>query len=346
MPLDSNISYVMLTGGLGFIGSHTAVELLRSGWNVVIADNLSNSELIVADRIARISGRSPELEIVDVCNRTDVYRIFNKYHIDSVIHFAGYKAVGESVKQPLKYYHNNIDATLTLLEVMKEFACEKMIFSSSATVYGDKQSAPFNEEMEVGSCTNPYGRTKFFIEEILRDHVISTPEFSATLLRYFNPVGAHPSGLLGEKPNGIPNNLMPYIAQTAAGIRPYLTIYGNDYDTFDGTGVRDYIHVTDLAIGHVKALEYSFNHCGCHVFNLGTGNGSSVLEVLHAFESAVGREIPYRIADRRPGDIAISYADASKAERVLGWKATRNLFDMCRDSWNFQNHYEEFRKVK
>ena len=332
------MSNVLLTGGAGFIGSHTAVELLDAGEDVVIVDNLSNSERSVIDRIEKITGRQPAFYKVDVADSNAMDRIFYEHEIDAVVHFAGYKAVGESVEKPLAYYRNNIDTTLTLLETMKNYDVKRFIFSSSATVYGMSEDVPFTEEAPAGGCTNPYGWTKYMIEQILRDTAAADPDFSVVLLRYFNPIGAHESGLIGEKPNGIPNNLMPYITQTAAGIREKLSVFGDDYPTVDGTGVRDYIHVVDLALGHVSALYYSRRNKGCEVVNLGTGRGTSVLELVHAFEEANGLRIPYVIAPRREGDIAICYAATDKAEELFGWKAKKNITDMCRDAWNWQKH--------
>ena len=341
---------ILLTGGTGYIGSHTAVEFINAGYDVVLADNLSNSERRLVDRIGQITGKTPAFEQIDICDKSAVEALFSKYDIDAVVHFAGYKAVGESVAEPVMYYRNNLDSTLTLLEVMKTHGCKRLIFSSSATVYGESQQVPFTEDSPVGGCTNPYGRTKYFIEQILTDVCKADPQMSVALLRYFNPIGAHESGLIGEKPNGIPNNLMPYITQTAAGIRHHLSIFGDDYDTPDGTGVRDYIHVVDLAKGHLAAYRFlkgeiakantdaTPSTTGCHVFNLGTGKGSSVLEIVHAFEEATGIKIPYEITPRRPGDIAVCYADASKAEKLLGWKAQLTLKDMCASSWNWQQN--------
>ncbi|MBQ4425762.1 MAG: UDP-glucose 4-epimerase GalE [Lachnospiraceae bacterium] len=328
---------ILLTGGAGFIGSHTAVELLNKGYDVVVADNLSNSSEEVMEQIECICGRRPLFYKLDVADPAALTLLFMEQPIDAVIHFAGCKAVGESVAKPLLYYRNNLDSTLTLLETMARYGTKKIIFSSSATVYGAAQP-PFTEDMPVGSCSNPYGWTKFMIEEILMDAAKADPELGVVLLRYFNPVGAHESGLIGEKPNGIPNNLMPYITQVAGGVRDHLNVFGNDYETPDGTGVRDYIHVVDLAKGHVAALGYAETHTGTEVFNLGTGRGTSVLELVHAFEEANGIRIPYEIAPRRPGDLAFSYAKTDKAEQVLGWKAEKSIADMCRDAWNFQKN--------
>ncbi len=327
---------ILLTGGAGYIGSHTAVCLLAAGRDVVIADNFSNSSPGVLNRIERIAGRRPALVEADMCDRAAVRSIFEKYSITGVVHFAGLKAVGESVKQPLRYYRNNLDSALTVLEQMQEAGCRQFVFSSSATVYGD-QPAPLTESARTGNCSNPYGWTKFMIEEILKSAAQADPELRVVLLRYFNPVGAHPSGLLGELPNGIPNNLMPYITQTAVGQRERLTVFGDDYDTPDGSGVRDYIHVCDLAEGHLAALRYAEEHAGCEAFNLGTGRGISVLELVRTFESVNGVRVPHVIGPRRAGDLATVYADPSKALRVLGWRAERDAADMCRDAWRFQH---------
>lgn len=335
---------ILLTGGTGYIGSHTAVELLARGYDVVIADDLSNSDAAVVDAIEAIAGRRPAFYACDAADAAAVEKIFAGHSIEAVIHFAGYKAVGESVRRPIAYYRNNIDTTLTLLEVMKAHGCKRFVFSSSATVYGGENPVPFTEDMPAGGCTNPYGRTKYFIEEILRDAARADGELAVALLRYFNPIGAHESGLIGEKPNGIPNNLMPYITQTAAGIREKLSVYGNDYPTHDGTGVRDYIHVVDLARGHAAALAYVKAHTGAEVFNLGTGVGYSVLDVVNAFERVNGVAVPYVIAPRREGDIAECYADTAKAGKVLGWHAEKTLEDMCRDSWRFQKDLLESEK--
>ena len=326
---------ILLTGGTGFIGSHTAVELISAGHSVVIADNLANSSASVVDRIEQITGVRPKFYQIDVADKAALERVFSENALDAVVHFAGLKAVGESVAKPLLYYRNNLDTTLALLEVMAAHGCKRFIFSSSATVYGMTNKVPFTEDMPAGGCTNPYGWTKFMIEQILRDAAVADPAMSVVLLRYFNPIGAHESGLIGEAPNGIPNNLMPYLCQVAAGKLPRLNVFGDDYPTPDGTGVRDYIHVVDLAKGHAAALTYSANHTGAEVFNLGTGRGSSVLDLVKSFEKVNGLKLPYVIAPRRAGDIAECYADASKAERLLGWKAEKTLDDMCRDSWNW-----------
>ncbi len=329
------MSKVLLTGGTGFIGSHTAVKLLEQGHEAVLADNLSNSSRDVVDRIEQITGKRPVFYEIDVADRQALADLFRKESPDAVIHFAGYKAVGESVAKPLMYYRNNLDTTLTLLETMAQFDCRRIIFSSSSTVYGASQP-PFNEDSPTGGCSNPYGWTKFMIEKILEGAAHADERLSVVLLRYFNPVGAHASGLIGEKPGGIPNNLMPFITQVAAGKRDHLNVFGNDYETPDGTGVRDYIHVVDLAKGHVAALNYAESHTGTEVFNLGTGKGTSVLEMIHAFERANGLTIPYVIAPRRPGDLAFSFAETRKAEAVLHWKAEKNIEDMCRDAWRFE----------
>lgn len=327
---------VLITGGTGYIGSHTAIELIQSGEDVIIADNLSNSEIDVIYKIREITDTLPEFFLIDVADKEAIQKIFAANHIDVVIHFAGYKAVGESVDIPVEYYRNNLDTTLTLLEVMEEYKVKQLIFSSSATVYGTDNKIPVLEENPVGNCTNPYGWTKYMNEQILRDVATSDPEFSIVLLRYFNPVGAHESGLLGERPKGTPNNLMPYITQVAAGIREKLMVFGDDYPTQDGTGVRDYIHVVDLAKGHVAALNYTKAHKGVETFNLGTGNGYSVLEMVQTFQRVNKVRIPYEIAPRRAGDIAVCYADPSKAYKMLGWKAEKTIEDMCRDSWKWQ----------
>ena len=327
---------ILLTGGCGYIGSHTAVELCQKGYEVVIADNLYNSEASVIERIGGITGTEPIFYPIDVSDKQALEQPFRENRIDAVIHFAGYKAVGESVQKPLEYYRNNLDTAITTLEVMREFGCRKFIFSSSATVYSASERVPFHENTRDLGCTNPYGWTKFMIEQIAKDAAAADPEMSVVLLRYFNPVGAHESGLIGEKPNGIPNNLMPYITQVAAGIRDHLMIYGNDYPTHDGTGVRDYIHVTDLARAHSAAYDYCRNTTGCEVFNIGTGIGYSVLDVVNAFQEANGLTIPYEIVGRRAGDIAVCYAETGKAEKTLGWKAEKSLSDMCRDAWRWQ----------
>lgn len=326
---------VLVTGGAGYIGSHTCLELLMDGHDVVVIDNLSNSNTIVFDRIERICGRRPVFYREDVCNNKKVAEILAAHRIEAVIHFAGLKSVGESVAQPLQYYINNVTGSLALLSAMQETGVSSLVFSSSATVYGNPESFPIHEDFPL-SATNPYGRSKLMVEEILRDLIVADDSWHIALLRYFNPVGAHESGLIGEDPAGIPNNLMPYISQVAVGRRTELQIFGGDYPTPDGTGVRDYIHVVDLARGHIAALDWLQQHNGVHTFNLGTGQGKSVLEVVRAFEAVSGLHIPYRIVDRRPGDIAQCYADPSRAERELGWKAQRSIADMCRDAWNWQ----------
>ena len=325
---------VLVTGGAGFIGSHTVVELIQAGKEVVIVDNFSNSKPEVLNRIEKITGTRPTFYEADLLDKPAIDQIFDGQKIDAVIHFAGLKAVGESVHKPLEYYHNNITGTLMLCQSMREHGCKRIVFSSSATVYGMNNPVPFKEGMPT-SATNPYGYTKVMIEQILSDLHTADPEWSVVLLRYFNPIGAHESGLIGEDPNGIPNNLLPYVSQVAIGKLPQLQVYGDDYDTPDGTGVRDYIHVVDLALGHLKAIDYSMAHTGVEAINLGTGRGTSVLEIVHAFEKACGHEIPYKIVGRRAGDIATCYADASKAKELLGWEATRGIEEMCRSSWNF-----------
>ena len=327
---------ILLTGGTGFIGSHTAVELEKQGYRVVLCDNLVNSKQETARRISGLAGHDVPFYPVDCCDREALRRVFAAEKPDAVIHFAGLKAVGESVLKPLLYYRNNIDSALTLLEVMKEFGVRRIIFSSSATVYGVPASCPIDEAMPTGGCSNPYGWTKYMIERILTDAGAADPTLSVALLRYFNPIGAHESGLLLENPNGLPNNLMPYILQVASGRLKLLHVFGDDYKTPDGTGVRDYIHVMDLASGHAAALRYMESRTGVEVFNLGTGTGYSVLDVIRTFEKVNGVRIPYVIDARRPGDIDENYADPGKAERLLHWKAERSLEDMCRDAWNAQ----------
>lgn len=328
---------ILVTGGAGYIGSHTVVELIKLGKEVVIVDNLSNSSILVLDRIEEITGKRPTFYELDVADKAALRSVFEKESIEAAIHFAGYKAVGESVEKPVMYYENNIISTLSLVEVMAEFGVKKIVFSSSATVYGLNNPSPLVENMPT-SATNPYGYTKVMLEQILRDLEVSDKEWSVVLLRYFNPIGAHESGRIGEDPNGIPNNLMPYITQVAAGRLKCLGVFGNDYPTHDGTGVRDYIHVVDLAKGHVKAIEYSAEHKGTEIFNLGTGVGYSVLDIVKAFEKANSIKIPYVIKPRRAGDIAECFADATKAKKILGWIAEKSLEDMCRDSWNWQSH--------
>ncbi len=325
---------ILLTGGAGYIGSHTAVELLNNGYEVVIGDNFVNSKPEVLEKIKEITKKDFKFYETDFTNKSQVENIFKNEEIDVVVHFAGLKAVGESCSIPVDYYRNNIDSTLTLLEVMKEYDVTNLVFSSSATVYGVPKHMPLKEDMPT-SCTNPYGWTKLMNEQILKDTAKANPKLSIVLLRYFNPIGAHESGLIGEDPNGIPNNLMPYITKVAKGILPNLNVFGNDYPTKDGTGVRDYIHVVDLAKGHLKAINYSINHKGIEVFNLGTGKGYSVLDIVNTFSEVNKVNVPYEIVERRDGDVAICYADATKAEKMLGWKAEKNLEDMCRDAWNF-----------
>ena len=326
---------VFVTGGAGFIGSHTCVELIEAGHTVVIADDLSNASADVPEKIEAITGIAPVFYRGDVCDKAFLRGIFAAHPIDAVIHFAGFKAVGESCRLPLKYYRNNLDSLLSVLEVMEEFGCKRMVFSSSATVYGPNNPVPYDETMPAYVATNPYGWTKLMIEQILRDYAAAHSDISVILLRYFNPIGAHASGLLGDDPSGIPNNLMPYVARVAAGLLPQLTVYGDDYDTPDGTCLRDYLHVVDLAKGHLRALDYALAHTGIEAVNLGTGRGTSVLELVHAFERATGVKVPYVIGPRRDGDLARCWANAEKAKRLLGWTADMTLEEMCRDSWNF-----------
>lgn len=328
---------ILVTGGTGFIGSHTCVELINAGYDVVIADNLYNSKALVVDRIETISGTRPKFYEVDVCDREGMNALFDAEKIDAVIHFAGYKAVGESTRKPLEYYHNNIGSTLVLCDVMRNHGCKKIVFSSSATVYGDPAFIPITEECPMGETTNPYGETKAMQERILTDLWRSDNEWQVMLLRYFNPIGAHVSGLIGEDPKGIPNNLLPYVAQVASGKREMVHVFGNDYDTPDGTGVRDYIHVVDLAKGHVSAIKGMETLPGVQIFNLGTGNGYSVLDIIKAFSKACGHDIPYVIDPRRPGDVATCYSDPTKAREVLGWVAENSIEDMCRDAWRWQS---------
>ena len=333
---------VLVTGGAGFIGSHTVIELLQSGYEVVVVDDLSNASVVALDRVRQIVGDEAASRLTfyedNVLDRDALDRIFDEHPIDRVIHFAGFKAVGESVKKPVEYYHNNIESTLTLVDVMRNHGCKSIIFSSSSTVYGDPDKLPLTEESPKKACTNPYGWTKWMIEQILTDLHTSDPDWNVVLLRYFNPIGAHESGLIGEDPKGIPNNLVPYVAQVAVGKLKAVQVFGDDYPTPDGTGVRDYIHVVDLAKGHVAALAWMNGKNGVEVFNLGTGKGTSVLEVIRAFSKACGKELPYVIKPRRGGDIAANWCDASKAERLMGWKAQYDIDDMCRDSWNWQSH--------
>lgn len=328
---------VLVAGGMGYIGSHTCVELLEKGYEVVIVDNLCNSSPEAAKRVAAITGKTPLFYELDVRDEKGLSAVFEKERPDCVIHFAGLKAVGESVEKPELYYDNNLGSTITLCRVMARQGCKKLIFSSSATVYSADNAMPLTENSKTGGCTNPYGWTKYFGERILTDIAKADPEWSVVLLRYFNPVGAHESGLMGEDPKGIPNNLMPYISQVAVGKLKELSVFGDDYPTHDGTGVRDYIHVVDLARGHVFAIDYLMSHTGAEAINLGTGTGYSVLDMVKAFGQASGAEVPYRIAPRRPGDIATCYADPTKSREVLGWKAERGLMDMCRDSFRWQS---------
>ncbi len=329
---------VLLSGGAGYIGSHTAIELRSAGHDVVIVDNFSNSKPEVLRRLEKITGAPFAFHCADVCDKAAMDKIFAGEKPEAIIHFAGYKAVGESVEKPLEYYRNNLDSTLTLLELMRKYGVHNIVFSSSATVYGAPDSVPINESAAVGRCKNPYGWTKYMIEIILKDACKADPSLSAVLLRYFNPIGAHESGLIGEDPQGIPNNLMPYITQVASGRLEKLHIFGNDYDTPDGTGVRDYIHVVDLARGHVCAIKYAAENKGADVINLGTGKGYSVLEMVKTFSEVSGVNIPYEINARRAGDIAECYADPTKAKEKLGWVAEKNLRDMCRDSWRWQKN--------
>ncbi len=327
---------ILVTGGMGYIGSHTVVELLAAGHEVVVVDNLSNAHRSVYERVCAIAGRTFTFLEVDVRDRAGVEAVFAAHTIDAVIHFAGLKAVGESVEQPLRYYDNNLAGSIVLFETMAKFGVKQLVFSSSATVYGDPASVPIYEHFPL-SATNPYGRSKLIVEDMLRDLFRADAGWHIALLRYFNPVGAHESGLIGEEPNGIPNNLLPYIAQVADGRRAFLSVYGGDYPTPDGTGMRDYIHVVDLALGHLKTLAKLAQGPGIVTYNLGTGRGNSVLEMVRAFEAASGRPIPYRVVARRPGDIAACYADAGLAERELGWKAERDVAQMCADAWRWQS---------
>ena len=328
---------ILVTGGAGFIGSHTVIELQNAGYDVVVVDNLANSSEKSLERVEKITGKKVPFYKVDILDREGLNEVFAKEKIDSCIHFAGLKAVGESVQKPWEYYENNIAGTLTLVDVMRKHNGKNLSFSSSATVYGDPAMIPITEECPKGQCTNPYGWTKSMLEQVLTDIQKADPEWNVVLLRYFNPIGAHKSGLIGENPNGIPNNLMPYITQVAVGKLKELGVFGDDYDTPDGTGVRDYIHVVDLAKGHVKALKKLEDHSGLNIYNLGTGHGYSVLDIVKNFEAATGVKIPYVIKPRRAGDIATCYSDASKAERELGWKAEYGIKEMCEDSWRWQS---------
>jgi len=327
---------ILVTGGAGYIGSHTVVELIEKGYDPIIVDDLSNSNIEVLDRIEKITGKKPKFYEINILDKDKVENIFKKEKITDVIHFAGFKAVGESVARPLMYYNNNLNTTINLLELMIKYNVNNIVFSSSATVYGDPKVLPLTEECEVGGVTNPYGRTKYMIEEILKDVAKVNSALNIAILRYFNPIGAHPSGLIGEDPTGIPNNLMPYITQVAIGKREMLGVFGNDYNTVDGTGVRDYIHVVDLAKGHLAALTKLNENPGLVIYNLGTGKGTSVLEMVKAFVTANEVKVPYQIKERRPGDVDSCYADCSKANKELKWKAERTVKEACKDSWNFQ----------
>lgn len=329
---------ILVTGGAGYIGSHTVVELLNQGSEIVVLDNLSNSSPVSLERIKQITGKTVHFYQGDILDRQILRQIFAAHQIDAVIHFAGLKAVGESVQQPLRYYQNNVTGSIVLVEEMLKANVNTIVFSSSATVYGDPEIVPITEACKVGGTTNPYGTSKYMVERILEDTVNANPQFSAVVLRYFNPVGAHSSGLIGEDPNGIPNNLLPYISQVAVGKLQQLSVFGSDYDTHDGTGVRDYIHVVDLAVGHLKALQKHQNEAGFHVYNLGTGTGYSVLDMVKAFESANGIQVPYKLVDRRPGDIAVCYSNPQKAFDQLGWKTEHDLTQMMQDTWNWQKN--------
>ena len=338
---------ILVTGGTGYIGSHTVVELLNSGEDVIIVDNLYNSKLTVLDKIEKITGKRPKFYHEDAADRAAMDKIFAENSIEAVIHFAGLKAVGESVRKPLDYYRVNLDTAVVTMETMRKYGCKCFIFSSSATVYGEPKTVPIREDFPVATPTSPYGKTKLMIEQIMQDVYTSDDTVSMVILRYFNPIGAHESGLLGEEPNGIPNNLMPYIAKVAVGKLPMVHVFGNDYPTPDGTGVRDYIHVVDLARGHVCAIKKLETNCGLFICNLGTGKGYSVMDVLHAFEKACGKKLPYVIEPRRAGDIAECYADPSKAKRELGWEAQYGIEEMCADSWNWQkNNPDGYHTVK
>lgn len=328
---------ILVTGGTGYIGAHTCIELLQAGYDIVVVDNYVNSQPEALSRVRELTGKDFSFYETDLLDEAAVKVIFAENSIDAVIHLAGLKAVGESVRKPLQYYHNNVTGTLILCAAMQQYGVKRLVFSSSATVYGMAERVPISEEFPL-STTNPYGSTKLMIEQILRDLLVADPSWSVALLRYFNPIGAHASGRIGENPNGVPNNLMPYISQVAVGKLTELGVFGNDYPTVDGTGVRDYIHVVDLAQGHLKALDKVLETTGIEAYNLGTGRGYSVLEMVKAFEQASGKQVPYRIHDRRPGDIAVCYADSSKAERELGWKAERSIEEMCADAWRWQSN--------
>ncbi len=328
---------ILITGGCGYIGSHTCIELLSSGHDIVVLDNFYNSDIEALNRVKELSGKDFPFYECDIRDAEGLRRIFREHKIDVVIHFAGLKAVGESVEKPLEYFDNNVNGTLVLCSVMREFGCKRMVFSSSATVYGMNNPSPLNETMEVGAVTNPYGRTKFMIECILQDLCVSDSDWSVVLLRYFNPIGAHKSGRIGEDPSGIPNNLMPYVTQVAVGKREKLSVFGNDYDTPDGTGVRDYIHVVDLARGHVCAVNYALKTTGIEAVNLGTGTGYSVLDLVNTFKKVNNIDVPYAIVERRPGDIGTCYSNPAKAKELLGWEAEYGLEDMCRDAWRWQS---------
>jgi len=328
---------ILVTGGAGYIGSHTVIELLKENYEVIVVDDFSNSKPEVLNRVKDLSGKEFISYETDVADKENLRKVFENHDLNAVIHFAGYKAVGESVEKPLKYYNNNLMSTVILMELMNEYGVKNIVFSSSATVYGMNNEAPFTEDMPL-STTNPYGTTKLFVEQILTDQAKADNEWSVALLRYFNPIGAHESGRIGEDPSDIPNNLMPYITQVAVGKLDQLSVFGDDYNTHDGTGVRDYIHVVDLARGHIKAVEKILENTGVEAYNLGTGTGYSVLDMVHAFENANNVDVPYQIVDRRPGDIAVGYADPTKAKEELGWEAQFGIEEMCRDSWNWQKH--------
>ena len=328
---------ILCAGGAGYIGTHTCIALLQAGHKVIVADDLSNSKKAALDRVQKITGQEIPFYQIDIKNENELSVIFAKHKIDAVIHWAGFKAVGESVEKPLMYYQNNLGCTIGLLKIMEEFGVKCLVFSSSATVYDVHNAMPLKEE-DVCACTNPYGWTKYMNERILTDIAAANPQWSVVLLRYFNPIGAHESGRIGEMPNGIPNNLLPYVSQVAAGKLACLSVFGNDYPTPDGTGVRDYIHVVDLAKGHVAAADYAMKHTGTEIINLGTGHGYSVLDIVHTFERVNGVKVPYQIKDRRPGDIAECWADPAKAKKLLGWTAEKSLEDMCRDAWRWQTH--------